>query len=173
MLLCCIIIATWKDDMKKIIVWAVTAAVLVSGGIFFLSKYDEWFKYPALRDSVNSRMKDPASTQYRNERLTPGGWLCGELNSKNGNGGYVGFKRFVTKSASDAYMEDYGYIGTDRKESTTQIIEQLNLQTTILEKNSDAREVNPEVSPLSKSEINQMVAQQYFEKMWKISCMPQ
>jgi hypothetical protein len=156
--------------MKKIIVWAVTAGVLVSGGIFFLSKYDEWFKYPALRDSVNSRMKDPASTQYRNERLTPGGWLCGELNSKNGNGGYVGFKRFVTKSASDAYMEDYGYIGTDREESTTQMIERLDFQTAILKKNNDARVANSEARPLSESEINKIVAIEIFEQKWKISC---
>ena len=43
--------------------------------------------------SVASLMVDPDSTKFRNTRKSTLGY-CGEINSKNKFGGYVGFKRF-------------------------------------------------------------------------------
>lgn len=52
---------------------------------------------------VSSTLRDPGSAQFRNIRLVTanrkdGGaeqWVCGEVNGKNGFGGYVGFQPFV------------------------------------------------------------------------------
>jgi hypothetical protein len=53
-----------------------------------------------VEDSVRQEMIDPDSTQFRNLRVLPGRGedqriVCGEVNSKNRLGGYVGFKHFV------------------------------------------------------------------------------
>ena len=52
-------------------------------------------KIAALRANVASMMKDPASVTFQNLRIaTDNSTLCGEVNAKNGFGGYVGFRPF-------------------------------------------------------------------------------
>ena len=53
-----------------------------------------------MRVPIFKKLSDPASAQFQAEKhegnwLWPKGALCGEVNSKNQMGGYVGFKRFV------------------------------------------------------------------------------
>lgn len=54
----------------------------------------------AIELQTNSRiallgyLKDPSSSEIRNHHGN-----CGEVNSKNGFGGYTGFKRFIASSA--------------------------------------------------------------------------
>lgn len=44
---------------------------------------------------VMNGLKDPESARFRSLRVGgEGAVLCGEVNAKNGYGGYVGFKRF-------------------------------------------------------------------------------
>ncbi|WP_023628574.1 hypothetical protein [Pseudomonas soli] len=47
------------------------------------------------REAVSEQLTDPSSAQFRNERSKKDGWVCGEVNSKNAMGGYVGFKRYT------------------------------------------------------------------------------
>lgn len=50
------------------------------------------------RDAIKSRLRDPGSADFRNVRFYSGGpvpVVCGEVNSKNGFGGYTGFQRFI------------------------------------------------------------------------------
>lgn len=42
------------------------------------------------QQSVKNLMKDPSSVKFRNMK-----GACGEVNAKNGFGGYTGFKRFI------------------------------------------------------------------------------
>ena len=75
------------------------------------------------REAVLIQLKDPDSAKFKNERIEFG-WtlkdsiLCGEVNSKNGVGGYVGYKEFsasgdtmIVEIASDEsqrkLVEDY------------------------------------------------------------------
>lgn len=52
----------------------------------------------AIRETVAYDMKDPDSVQFRNMAATrsPSGvtYVCGEVNARNGFGGYVGFSPF-------------------------------------------------------------------------------
>jgi hypothetical protein len=66
----------------------------------------------AKRAVVTQQLKDPSSTQFRNEHLT-NGVLCGELNSKNGFGAYVGYKRFVAQDGAYAQLEGYAPVGAE------------------------------------------------------------
>ncbi|WP_462402288.1 hypothetical protein [Pseudomonas sp. Marseille-QA0332] len=47
------------------------------------------------REAVSEQLTDPSSAQFRNEWSKKDGWVCGEVNSKNVMGGYVGFKRYT------------------------------------------------------------------------------
>lgn len=56
------------------------------------------------QDAVKLKLRDPDSAQFRNVKM--GGradlpLVCGEVNSKNGFGGYTGFQRFVSGGRPD------------------------------------------------------------------------
>lgn len=57
------------------------------------------------RGAVKSQLKDPDSAKFQNENLK-GGYtlassiLCGEVNAKNGMGGYDGYKRFAASGST-------------------------------------------------------------------------
>lgn len=54
----------------------------------------------ASRALLVSVLKDPSSVMWRNEiKGSDGATLCGEFNSKNAMGGYVGFTRFIANSS--------------------------------------------------------------------------
>jgi hypothetical protein len=51
---------------------------------------------------LSNSLKDPQSAQFRNERLTADSkTLCGEVNGKNGYGGYVGFRPYLFRVATN------------------------------------------------------------------------
>ena len=60
------------------------------------------------RDGVKSRLRDPSSARFRNVGYYSGGEssaVCGEVNAKNGFGGYTGFERFVALGDKLAFLE--------------------------------------------------------------------
>ncbi len=63
-----------------------------------------------LQEKLILRMKDPSSAQFRNVKLNfHGDALCGEVNARNGFGGYNGFKHFVV-------TQDGAYVESDKKD---------------------------------------------------------
>ena len=48
------------------------------------------------KSALLSELKDPKSAQFRGLFVYNDVFLCGEVNSKNSFGGYVGFQRFVS-----------------------------------------------------------------------------
>lgn len=60
------------------------------------------------KEGVTKRMKDPGSTEFRNvfvSRSSGSAAVCGEVNSKNSFGGYVGFQRFISAGESASFLE--------------------------------------------------------------------
>lgn len=57
---------------------------------------------PSARSKLRAVSKDPDSLQFRNERVSKDDSTitCGEVNGKNGFGGYVGFRRFIVSSGT-------------------------------------------------------------------------
>lgn len=45
--------------------------------------------------AVRYRLIDGTSAEFRNVYVTPSGFICGEVNSKNRFGAYAGFTQFV------------------------------------------------------------------------------
>ena len=58
------------------------------------------------RQLITSRLKDPESTKFRNEKRHKTGYVCGEFNSKNSYGAYTGYIRYVAKGPDISYTED-------------------------------------------------------------------
>lgn len=69
--------------MKKIILLSLVLGVV---GVNGCSKVEKESK-----EAVLNTLKDPDSAQFQNIK-----GYCGEVNSKNSYGGYVGFKKYVT-----------------------------------------------------------------------------
>lgn len=49
----------------------------------------------AAKNSIELKLSDPSSVQYREVAAYSEGVVCGEVNAKNKMGGYVGFQAFV------------------------------------------------------------------------------
>ncbi len=88
---------------RRILCWGMLALSLISS-----AGCDRRAKANArltekLRAQVVERLKDPSSAQFKSETLVKMSSskdspvsLCGEVNAKNGFGGYVGFSRFIS-----------------------------------------------------------------------------
>lgn len=85
------------SPMKKyvIIVFAVAA-----GCSSEISESEKEGRYILSRKTeIRGSLKDPSSAEFRNVFVSRKGGapvVCGEVNSKNSFGGYVGFQRFVS-----------------------------------------------------------------------------
>lgn len=68
-----------------------------------------WHLINALRGAVLDQLVDPDSALFRHEQFrsdwtAKGSYLCGEVNSKNRMGGYVGYKAFSAFSPTFAVI---------------------------------------------------------------------
>ncbi|MBZ9600757.1 hypothetical protein [Phyllobacterium chamaecytisi] len=60
-------------------------------------------------NAVSDAFTDPVSTQFRRLVKKPDGALCGQVNTKNTQGGYVGFKPFkFIPDRQKVYLENTG-----------------------------------------------------------------
>lgn len=157
--------------MKKLgmVVGAAAGVALVASAIVY-KNYDEWFTFPPLRKIVSAQLKDPASAQFREERISRLGWLCGELNTKNGMGGYVGFKRYMVAVSGEAYLQDHGYVGEARQRSTQDIIDAVGEEIAVLKVINEQTKQGLLPSAPTKSEIEERVQKAVFDKKWGQVC---
>lgn len=140
----------------------------VAVGLYWL-KYEEWAAIPRARTFINDQLKDPSSTQFKNERITKQGWLCGELNSKNSNGGYVGFKRYISGGRNGTYsIEDHGSIGEQTFEDVTSILDK---KIEFLKLFNEMKIGNPDIKLPSEDARHDMAVNQVFEDKWKRICI--
>ncbi len=95
---------------KRYLALLLGAAVLAGCGGGDGSKID------LARNAVKEKLNDPASAQFRNDRVTEaeagikakgGFYVCGEVNAKNRMGGYTGFTQYVASiiKTDTAYVE--------------------------------------------------------------------
>lgn len=60
-----------------------------------------------VKAAIADSARDPQSVQYRKVRIasSDGSLICGEVNAKNGMGGYIGFRRFVNFNTDGSAFE--------------------------------------------------------------------
>lgn len=138
----------------------------VGGLALFYVHYDEWFLYPKIRAGMAAHLKDPASTQFRNEKFASG-ILCGELNSKNAMGGYVGFSRYISDGKDLHYLEKIGAVGKFTPEDVDLVMEK-ELET--IKKFVAIKTANPAGEMPTKTEMQEIALQQFFDGRWNQFC---
>lgn len=144
----------------------------IAGLFVFWIKYEEWIKIPRAREPVRALMKDPDSTQFKADYLEGDGWLCGELNSKNEYGAYVGFKRFMSNAkGGKIYIDGMGALGNQHvTESTGEFIARLSKETELLKEENESRNNGGPIVKHSQYEREAIVEQWIFNSKWAENC---
>jgi hypothetical protein len=158
--------------MSKIAKFAVVGTFLcVAAGVIVCGvKYEEWVTKPRMRVLLSGKFKDPSSLQFRNELITPAGWLCGEVNAKNGYGAYDGFTRFTTDGNDQVYIDRAEFANTKSTDDLVRILEQ---QNSILGKLIAQRKANPDskVAWPTDSDVAAAAWMNVFEGQWTRVCL--
>lgn len=92
-----------------------------SGPAALPAKAEQPSEYAVIRvgqRAVESRLKDTDSAKFRNQFVGKSGVPCGEVNARNGFGGYNGFKRYIASGGGVSVIE--GEIPDDQFEATWQ-----------------------------------------------------
>ena len=160
--------------MRPSLIWLLSGVALaVAGGIAaYVAKYDDWVTLPRERELISTYMKDPATTQFRQDRLTPDGWLCGEFNSKNEYGAYTGFKRFISHTKAGAvYVEGLSLITKDNFDlSGEEINALLDKKIALYNLQIAAKARGEPIAKYTEDERYRMAREERFEDRWKELC---
>lgn len=125
-------------------------------------------KTKQLREFAASSLKDPKSSQFRNERFV-NGVLCGEINSKNSFGAYVGFKRFFTVGERFAFIESIGQVaGNPPATDIDDTIRNTKIENEALE--ASFQRLKSGGVELTEREIEERKATAEFKHYWKKYC---
>lgn len=145
----------------KISVFAVLVLIVLVICMFWKT----WFIYPKYYAVVKQHLKDPGSANFRNSFFSKNDCFCGEFNSKNSAGGYVGFSRFViqnnTVTIEGTELVGLGESYLDVMRSEVEIIEE--------QKSRAARGENVEY--LSEQERRGKAIILAFDKTWARDCV--
>lgn len=155
--------------MNRVTLVAVaTAFAAAAAGFTIVAKYDDWFVFPKTRQLVADQLSDPASAQFRNERVGKESWHCGEVNAKNGMGGYGGFKRFIAGPYNKIiYLEGAGMLGEESHEEVIAILDKQIAYNKVL---ATIRQADPEIPMPSESSRLARARGEVFEDHWKAIC---
>lgn len=141
---------------------------IFAGGVTW-AMYDAWIALPKARKIVADLTRDPEGTQFRNDSFKGGFWHCGEVNAKNGSGGYVGFQRFISsKESKEVHIEGSGLLTDGTNEYWIAILDKENAS---LEKFLKLRESKPGIRAPSRDETRDLAVAEVFEDMWKSRCI--
>lgn len=87
--------------MKKLVLAACMATMAPGAALAAGSTNISEVKYQRLaREQAMANLKDPGSAQFRNQN-----GFCGEVNSKNALGGYVGYQKFIAAGETMVVFE--------------------------------------------------------------------
>lgn len=144
----------------------IAIALGIGASVIYNLKYDEWVAIPKARESFRSQLRDPGSAQFRNERITKAGALCGEVNAKNGMGGYVGFKKYISHGAG-SFVEGTWLLGEAPHD---RYMQHLNQRLVITKRYATIRKDFPDVESPSTEAITEMASVELFEDEWRNTC---
>jgi hypothetical protein len=121
------------------------------------------------REPLMASLKDSESARFRNERIAKSGALCGEVNSKNSFGGYVGFKRFILAGQGASYLEDVGALGAwSPTDEQLRDQEETSVKLHVLKYNDEHRGIPLDMP--SDTERREYANRRFFEAKWAKLC---
>jgi hypothetical protein len=146
----------------------VATVAIIGTGVYFW-KYQEWIAIPRAREPWISHLRDPANAEFRNEQIMQTGALCGEVNAKNGIGGYVGFKKYISNGATSNYIEDGGVIGEWQH---VDFMAKMQKEIDLLKMYQEWKNQGLPIPSHSDSEMHARAAKSFFLDKWNELCEP-
>lgn len=162
---------------RSTIVLPVLALTVLAAATVYV-KYDDWVAFPKHREVVKALLKDPESAQFKGEFISSSGWFCGEVNSKNGLGGYVGFEKFIS-SKDESYLESQGYVGPEperfeqaQKRILAGLDERIDISTRAekLTQEGKVEEAKAMMRSSNEATIQSSVNKKLFQQKWSQVC---
>lgn len=154
------------NKTNKILAGIFLLVVVVSASLYF-KRYDEY------RAQINNAMKDPGSTEFKNENVSSDGVYCAEVNSKNSYGAFVGFERVMARADR---VKSYVFFERDGLEGNS--VDSVNLELEILlaklqaKNNAKERELaGGGEAILTEAEYKKIAVREVFEKEWSKNCL--
>ena len=141
--------------------FAIAVGLGIAASAIYNWKKEKWFVIPEARAAIQSKLRDPESAQFRNERISSTGVLCGEVNAKNGMGGYVGFRKFFSHSSAN-YIEGTGSLDEPTHE---EFIERLGREIEMMKNYNAAGVAHP-----AREKITEQALAKMFNDKWKEHC---
>lgn len=161
------------NKTNKILAGIFLVAAVVSASLYFkkASKYDEY------RAQINNVVKDPGSTVFKNEKISPNGVYCAEVNSKNSYGAFVGFERVMAKTDGNEWGSGGSYVFFEREglegSGGYQSIILLKIEIVTVREHNSAREkelAGGDNATQSENEYRETALRKVFEKQWSENC---
>jgi hypothetical protein len=116
----------------------------------------------AAKKVVDSTLKDPASAQYKSEFISSDKTIvCGEVNAKNSLGGYVGFKRYLSRG-QQILIEDGSFTQWDLEVGPAKPTDKERILLLYTEKFSSGMEIYEDELFASRKKL--------FNWIWENSC---
>lgn len=120
------------------------------------------------RAAVTENFNDPSSAQFRHDSFHQNGWYCGEVNSKNLEGAYVGFKRYASSGPlGQQFIEGEGLLG---KLTTEDLLNLMAKKIARLKSHNAIRARFPDVRPMPESEVEALARNDIFVEKWTSFC---
>lgn len=141
--------------------------------IIYALKYESWVTFRKAREPIQVLMKDPDAAKFRGEFISFMGWFCGEVNSKNEYGTYVGYKRFFSNTRpTRIFIEGTGRADevSNSEESVDDYLLRLTKETEILRQENLAQKSGKPHKKYSESERSALANQQIFDELWAERC---
>lgn len=94
--------------MKKVFYLAVITLIFIAGcgkSESQKKRSEEIGLHMVAEKYIKARMKDPSSTEFRNQFIGKKGAPCGEVNAKNSFGGFTGFQRYIVVGPELAVLD--------------------------------------------------------------------
>jgi len=151
---------------KTVIYFGAAVVTGIIASATYNIKYDDWIAIPKAREAIQAQLRDPGSAQFRNERLTKNRTLCGEVNSKNGMGGYTGFEKYFT-TGSVSYLEKSGSLN---KETHEEFMLRMDAKIALLKSYNQIKEAHPDISMPSESRIDEQAAEEVIKDKFREAC---
>jgi hypothetical protein len=132
-------------------------------------------QYSNYRAIVNHAVKDPNSTEFRNEKVSSNGTYCAEVNSKNSYGAFVGFER-VMSGPVDTDGKSYVFFERDGLQSnnnTAGVIIGADIAIATMEARINAKKqelAGGDKATLGEGEYQQIALGGVFEEKWSENC---
>lgn len=172
-------VAKFKERIMKKLIIAVVLIGVAIGAAFLYEQQETLHEIAAKRAPLLASLKDADSAKFRNEHSVSGTpYLCGEVNSKNTMGAYVGFTRYISYPSGYAIkgysIESFDANAASASEAIQSVIKTVEFKNMelrkVIENAKTARKAGLNYQIPNDQEIQERANLDAFQDLWNQHC---